>query len=154
MALLEQPADLRERLLLGDARDVLGPRERHLGHRRRLDRQRAKVLGLERVDVRLAARAREHLQLHRHRGQEVVDALRGLVHDQPPAQLGVLRRDPDRAAPRVAVVALARRHSDRALVVGDAWDLLVAVEGHQRGRPDGNGVRSQREALGDVRSVA
>ena len=71
--------DLGQRALLGDAGDVVGAGQRHLRHRRGLDRQRAEVLGLERVDVRLAARAREHLHLERQRVQEVVDALGGLL---------------------------------------------------------------------------
>ena len=86
--------------------------------------------------------------------EEVVDAARRLLHVQPLAQLRVLRRDPDRAATRVAVVALARRHADRALVVGDARDLLVAVERHQGGVADRDGVGAERDALGHVAAVA
>ena len=93
MCCLEHRLDLVERALLGHAGDVVGPGERHLRHRGGLHRQRAEILGLERVHVRLAARAREHLHLERQRVQEVVDALGGLVDDEPLAQLGVLRRD-------------------------------------------------------------
>ena len=72
---LEQPLDPRQRALLAHARDVVRAGQRHLRHRRRLDRQRGEVLGLERVDVRLPARARDQLDLDRERVQEVVDAL-------------------------------------------------------------------------------
>ena len=150
----EQALHLGEDLALGLADGVGRAGERHPRHRRGLDRERREILGLERVDVRLAARPREHLQLHGHRGQEVVDALRGLLDDEPLAELGILRRDPDRAAARVAVVALAGRDADRALVVGDAGDLLVAVERHQRRVADRDRLRAEREALRDVRAVA
>src|SRR5439155_2826061 len=73
---------------------------------------------------------------------------------EPLAQLGILRRDPDRAAARVAVVALARGDADRALVVGDARDLLVAVQRDEAGMADRDGLRTQREALRDVAAVA
>src|SRR6266508_6675510 len=121
---LEELPDLRQRLVLGNAGDVVRARQRHLRHRRGLHRERAKVLRLERVDVRLAARAREHLHLERQRVQEVVDALGGLFDDEPFAQLRVLRGDADGATAGVAVIALTRRHADGALVVGHAWDLL------------------------------
>ena len=103
----EQALHLGEDLALGLADGVGRAGERHARHRGRLDRQRREVFRLQRVHVRLAARPREHLQLHGHRGQEVVDALRGLLDDEPLAELRILRRDPDRAATRVAVVALA-----------------------------------------------
>ena len=70
------------------------------------------------------------------------------------AQLGILGGDADRAAARVAVVALARGHADRPLVVGDAGDLLVAVQRHQRRVPDRDRVGAERQALGDVPTVA
>ena len=86
--------------------------------------------------------------------EEVVDAVRGLLDVQALAELRVLGRDADRAAAGVAVVALAGRHADRALVVGDARDLLVAVERHQRGVADGDGVGAERDALRHVAAVA
>ena len=74
---------------------------------RTLDRERRQVLGLERVHVGLAAGAGEHLQLHRQRRQEVVDALGCLLDDEPFLELRILGRDPDRAAAGVTVAALA-----------------------------------------------
>ena len=56
--------------------------------------------------------------------------------------------------PGVAVVALAGRHADRALVVGDPRDLLVAVERHQRRVADRHRLGAERQALGDVAAVA
>src|SRR5215203_4232534 len=110
--LLEHPLDLRERLLLADPGDPARAGERHLRHRSRLDREGAEVLRLQRVDVRLAARTREHLHLERERVEEVVDPLRGVLDDEPLAQLGILGRDAHGAAAGVAVVALARRDAD------------------------------------------
>ena len=52
------------------------------------------------------------------------------------------------------MIALARRDADGALVVGDAGDLLVAVERHQRRVADRHGLRAEREALGDVAAVS
>jgi hypothetical protein len=60
----------------------------------------------------LPARAREHLQLERHRVEEVVDALGRLVDVQALAKLGILCRHAHRAAACMAVVALPRRHAD------------------------------------------
>src|SRR5215831_533916 len=128
----QQGLDLGERALLRYARDVVGAGQRHPGHGRGLDRQRAQVLRLQAVHVGLAARPGQHLRLEGERVQEVVDALGRLIDLEPLAQLRVLGGDADRAAPGVAVVALAGRDADRALVVGDAGDLLVAVERHQR----------------------
>src|SRR5205085_1688858 len=85
---------------------------------------------------------------------EVVDALGSLLDDEPLAELGVLRRDADRAPPRVAVVALAGRDADRPLVVGDAGNLLVAVQRHQSGVADRDRLRAEGEALGDVAASA
>ena len=149
----EQPLDLGQDLLLGLADRVGRSGERHARHGRGLDRQRRQILGLERVDVRLPARAGEHLQLHGQRRQEVVDALGCLLHDEALAQLRILRRDPDGAPSRVAVVALPGRHADRALVVRDAGDLLVAVERHQRRVAERDRLRAEREALRHVRAV-
>ena len=67
------------------ARDPARAGERHARHRRRLDRQRHEVLGLEVVHVRLAAGAGQRLRLERQRAQVV---------GQPPAAL-----DRDRGAP-------------------------------------------------------
>src|SRR5215218_986933 len=147
---VEHRLDLVERPLLGHAGYVARAGERHPRHRRGLGGERREVLGLERVHVRLPARAREHLDLERERVEEVEDPVRRLVHVQALAELWVLRRDPDRAAAGVAVVALSRGHADRALVVGDARDLLVAVERHQRRVADRDRLRAEREALGDV----
>src|SRR5947207_1973364 len=103
--LLEHPLDLLQRLLLAHAGDVVGARERHLRHRGCFHRERAEVLRLERMDIRLPARACEHLHLEREGMQEVVDALRSVLDHEALAQLRILCRDPDRAAARMAVIA-------------------------------------------------
>src|SRR5260370_10704579 len=152
--LLGQRLDLGQRGFLGLARDVVGSGQRDLGHGRGLHGQGAQIFGLEAVYIRLAAGPREHLRLERQRVQEVVDALSRLVDLQPLAQLRVLGSDADGAAPGVAVVAPAGRDADRALVVGDAGDLLVAVERHQRRVADRYRLGAERQALGDVGPVA
>ena len=84
--------------------------------------------------------------------QEVVDPLRRRIRIKPFAQLGVLRRHADRAAARVAVVAVARLRADLFRVVG-LGDILVAVQRHHRRVADGDGIRAQRDGLGHVRAV-
>ena len=86
--------------------------------------------------------------------QEVVDPLGGLVDDEALPELRILRRDPDRATSGVAVIALAGGDADRALVVGDARDLLVAVQRHERRMADRHRLRAKRERLGDVTAVS
>src|SRR5215472_6399147 len=152
--LLEQCPDFRECLFLGETRYVVRASQRNLGHSGRLDRQGAEVFRLQAVHVGLAAGPGEHLSLESQGVQEVVDALGRLDHLQALAQLGVLGGDADWAAPGVAVVTAAGRDSHGALVVGDAGYLLVAVQRHQRGVPDGDGLGAKRQALGNVRAVA
>ena len=95
------------------AENLSGSGERDPADRRRLGGQRRHILGLEVMDVRLAAGAREDLDLRASSRAAVGDALGGLVDLQALHQLRVLRRDADRAAAGVAVVAgvAARRPS-------------------------------------------
>src|SRR5215210_651325 len=53
----------------------------------------------------------------------------------------------------MAVVALARRSPDRALVVGHARYLLVAVQGDERRMPDRNRLRAERQGLRHIGPV-
>src|SRR5689334_14448365 len=152
--LFQECLDLGQRALLGLPGDVICAGQRNLRHRGRLHGQRAEVLGLEAVHIGFAAGPREHLRLDGQRVQEVVDALGRLVDLESLAQFGVLSGDADRAPPGVTVVTLPGRDADGALVVGDPWDVLVAVERHQRGVPDGHRFRAERQALGDVGAVA
>src|SRR6058998_3999579 len=54
----------------------------------------------------------------------------------------------------MAVVALPGGDTHRPLVVRHTGDLLVAVERDQCGRADGDRLRAEGEALGDIPSVA
>src|SRR5207248_5252553 len=69
-------------------------------------------------------------------------------------ELRVLRGDAERAAAGGAVRALAGGDADSALVVGDAGDLLVAVERHQRRVAERYGGCAQGQGLGYVAAVA
>ena len=94
---------------VGRARDPGRARERHPRHRRGLDGKRDQILGLEVLDVRLAARAGERLGLEDHRAQ--------VVRQPPAAELGieargelvVLRGDPHGVTALLPVVVEPRR---------------------------------------------
>ena len=79
-----------------------------LGHGGRFDRQRHQVFALQMMHVRLAAGTRKRRQLHRQ-DIEVIRNRRALLGRQPLFQSRVLRRDADRAAARVAMMAEAGR---------------------------------------------
>src|SRR5260370_9218877 len=64
--LLQERLDLGQRPLLGLPRDVVGPGQRDLGHRRGLDAQRAQVLGLDALHLALAPPPRAHSPLPGH----------------------------------------------------------------------------------------
>ena len=95
-----------------DPHRVVGPGQRYASDGRRLHGQRREILGLQRVKRGLAAGPGEQLRLDGQRVQEVVDPLGRLIGVQTRAQFRVLRRHADRAAPRVAVVAVARLRPD------------------------------------------
>jgi hypothetical protein len=119
-----------------------------------LVREGREVFGLEVVDVGLAAGPCQQLDLHGQRVQEVVDPQRRLFDVEACPQLYVLCGNTHRATTRVAVVALAGRHTDGALVVGHALDVLVAVQRHQCGGADGTRLRTEGEALGYITTVS
>src|SRR5258708_16548986 len=98
-------------------RHPIGSRQRHAGHRRCLDGEGGEVLGLEVEDVALAAGARQGLRLERQNGEVVAQLARALRDDEPLLERRVLRRDADRAAPGMAVVAIARGGAEGAVVV-------------------------------------
>src|SRR6516225_10230719 len=91
---------------VGPADRVLRAGERHHGERGGLHGERRQILGLETVDVGLAAGARHHLALDRQAVEEVVYAFRGTVGIETLAQQRVLSRDADGAAAGVAVIAV------------------------------------------------
>ena len=86
--------------------------------------------------------------------EEVVDPQCRLVDVESRPQLHVLCGNAHRAAAGVAVVALAGRHADSALVVGHTLNVLVAVQRHQGGGAQGHGLGAQRQTLGHVTTVA
>src|SRR5260221_10400017 len=102
---------------VGAADSVLGASERHHCECRCFHRQSREVFGLQRVDVGLATGARHHLAFHRQGMKKVVNPLRCLVRVEALAQYRILGGHPDRTAPRMAVIAVASRDADFALVV-------------------------------------
>src|SRR5437879_2526623 len=138
---------------VGPADRVLRPRQGHHGQGRSLHGERGQILGLQTVHIGLAAGPRHHLTLDREAVEEVVDALRRAVRVEPLAQHRILGRHADRAPAGVAVVAMAGLDTDLLLVVG-LRDVLVAVEGHQGGMTDRDGVGAQGQRLGDIAAIA
>jgi len=107
------------------------------------------------VDVRLAAGPGEHLHLEGQSVEEVVEpAQLPRRRRRRFAELRVLGRDADRTAAGVGSGSSGLPDADRPLVVGDAGDLLVAVERHQRRVADGDGVRPRARAFATSPPVA
>src|SRR2546421_997352 len=138
---------------VGPADRVLRPRQGHHGQGRSLHGERGQILGLQTVHIGLAAGPRHHLTLDGEAVEEVVDALRRAVRVEPLAQHRILGRHADGAPAGVAVVAMAGLDTDLLLVVG-LRDVLVAVEGHQGGMTDRDGVGAQGQRLGDIAAIA
>ena len=105
------------------------------------------------MEVGLAAGAGEKLRLDGERMQEVIHPLRRLIRVETLAQDRILRRHADRAATRMAVVAIARIDAHLFLVVG-LGDVLVAVQGHHHRMAERDGVRAERDGLRHVGAVA
>ena len=100
-----------------DAGDPVRAGERDARHRGRLDRQRDEILGLEVVDVRLAARAGERLRLEREHAQVVRDPAAAEHGVEARRELVVLRRDAGRIAAGLPVVVEAGRAAELAVLV-------------------------------------
>ena len=71
-------------------RHPLGADERNPRDRGGLEGEGPQIFRLEVVDVRLAARAGQHLDFRGHGLQKAGDALGGLVDGQPLHQLGIV----------------------------------------------------------------
>ena len=97
-------------------------RQRHACHRRRLDRQRHKILRLEIVHVALAAGAGDGLRLERQHGQIVGEPPSGRDRIEARRELGILRGDAGRVAALVPVVVAAGRGAELAVLVLPARD--------------------------------
>ncbi len=83
--------------------------------------------------------------------------LRPPLRIEPQLELFVLGRDPDRAEPRLAMMAGPRPDAE-GRVIGRRVDCLivampggaVAAQGHQHGLADRDGVGAERERLGNI----
>src|SRR5437016_6574999 len=138
---------------VGPADRVLRPGQGHHGQGRSLHGEGGQILGLQTVHVRLAAGPRHHLTLDGEAVKEVVDAFRRAVGVEALAQHRILGRHADGAPAGVAVVTVAGLDTDLLLVVG-LRDVLVAVEGHQGGMTDRDGVGTEGQRLGDIAPIA
>src|SRR5262249_29091068 len=96
----------------------VGACQRHLRHRRCLDRQGSQVFSLQVVHVRFAAGPCQRRQLQRQDRQVILQSARALLDLEPLLQFFVLRRDPDRTAPRVTVMTETRRRSESVIFLG------------------------------------
>ena len=128
--------------------DPVGARQRHPGHRGRLDGHRDQVLGLEVQHVGLAAGARDGLRLHGQHPQVVGQPAAALDRVEPRGQLGVLGADARRVGAVLEVVEEARGAAE-LLVLGGVAGMVVAQR-DQRGGADRDRVGAQRQRLGDV----
>src|SRR4051794_37761880 len=114
IARTESSATRSERLA---SRNPVRPCERDPSHGSRLDRQRNEVLGLEVVDVRLAAGAGEGLRLERQDAKIVRDLAAAELRIEASVESFVLRRYPDRVTAGLPVVVVARRAADLSVLV-------------------------------------
>ncbi|MPM07838.1 hypothetical protein SDC9_54147 [bioreactor metagenome] len=132
----------------GLAGDPAGARKRHTRHRRRLDRQRAQILGLEIVDMALAAGPRDRLRLERQHREIVAQPARRLDRVEPRHQRGVLGGDAGRVLALVPVVIGIRGGAELA-VFGRPFRVVLAKR-HQRRGADRDRIGAKREGLGHI----
>src|SRR5438105_247982 len=150
------PAKIRsaERLILSPvlSRDPVRPRKRHLRHRRRLNGERHQILGLEIVNMTLAAGARNRLCLERHHLEVIGEPPPGLYWIEPLGKLGILGGDAGRIAPLMPVVIGTGGGTE--LFVFFLIDRIIIAERHQRRRADRHCIGTERQSLRDIGTVA
>src|SRR5580700_10626243 len=100
------------------AENLVGSCHGDAGNHGGLQSQGAQILRLQVMHVRLAAGTGERLDLAGHGAEEVGDPLRSSVDVEALHQLRVLRGDPNRTEPCMAVVA----------VVGSGADLMIVLD--------------------------
>ena len=129
------------------------PGERDSGHCGCFHCQRRQIFRLQRVDVGLATGTSEELCLDGQRVQEVIDPLGCFIRIEALTQFRVLRRNADRAAARVAVIAIAcfNTHLGFKVCLGD---VLVTVHRHEGRVTDRNRIRAQRDGFRNVGTVS
>ena len=102
--------------------------------------------------MRLAAGAGQGLRLHRQHRQEIADPPRALLDIEPAFEHRVLRRDADRTAPGMAMMAGAGLGAERAIILD--MDAAVAAERDQCGGADRDRIGAHRQRLGDIGPAA
>ena len=100
------------------------------------------------MNIRFAARARQHLYFKSHCAQQIRHALGAFVDIQPLHQLGILRRDANRAASRVAVMTMVRLSAELVIVLD--IQRPVTVERNQRRGTDGDGIDALRRRMTEL----
>src|SRR5262245_11931425 len=93
-----RPAPSSDLVIVLDTDGVVGAGKRYLRHGRSLHGERREILRFQAVHTGLTAGPRQHLRFQCQCVQEVVDTLGCGVGIEALPELGVLRRDADRAA--------------------------------------------------------
>ena len=66
---------------------------------------------------------------------------------------GILRRNANRAAARMTVIAVASLDADFVGIIGNAFDVLVAIERHQHRMADGDRIGAERQGLCHIATI-
>src|SRR4051812_23537120 len=115
-------------------RNPVRARERNTRHCGRFHRQRDEILGLQIVDVALAAGARDRLRFQSQDREIVGELAAGDNGIQSLREHRILRRDAGGIAPLVPVVIGAGRRPERTVFVFER--RIVVAERDERGGPD------------------
>ena len=105
------------------------------------------------MQISFAAGAGKKLRFDRERVQKVIHTLGGFIRIKTGAQRGILRRHANWASPGVAMIAISRFCTDFFWIIGFR-NILVAIQGHHRGMPDGNRIRAQRNGFRNISAVS
>jgi hypothetical protein len=103
--------------------------QRKVANGRRFQRQRGHVLRFEMMHIGLSTRTRKHLDLQRHRMQEITHTLGAFFDIETLHQFWILGSDSDRATPGVTMMASVWRGTERLIIRNVDW--LIAIKGDE-----------------------
>src|SRR5207248_6671451 len=153
---ISAPAKMRsaESVMLSPilSRDPIRPRKRHLRHGCRFDGERHQILGLEIVNMTLAAGACNRLGFEGHHLEIVGEPPPRLYGIESLGKLGVLGGDAGRIASLMPVVIGPGRGTE--LPVFFFMHRVVVAERHQRRRADRYRIGAERQGLADIGAIA